>query len=1546
VKKAIFNKKVILFVAVFFFLMINRVYAKEFEFNKINSIFNNFYDLGVIDYYKNDFSNERIGMANPAAVYCLELGYQYKIVDTEKGQKGICIFPDKSECEEWQFLTGKCGQSYSYCARQGYDLIIKTDGKNPFSREYAVCVHKGHKGVEIGSVTDLFSLSEKSTRGSSMEKSSSASEEGFSIESLPSYFDWRNVNGSNWMTTVKDQVGCGSCWAFSAVGVTEAVTNIYKNNPNSTFDLSEEYLVSNCSDAGNCCGGQPDKAFEFISYKGIPDEGCMPYADSSCSCDSGCSGSCTFNTGSQCSNAQCGDRCSNWQDRLTKIDETGHVPSNRDIIKQYLLDKGPLSASIGIGDAYGGYFDGNGIYRCTNDSEANHAVVITGFNDTGGYWILKNSWGSTWNGDGYFKLGYGECFIENWVIYADSKVNCGDTITGNTVLKQDLLNCPGNGITIGADNVVLDCQGHTINGTSTGDNYGIDNSNGYSNVTIKNCVIKGFYMGMEFYSDIESRGTGEVIINNNVSSSSYSGIRLAYILGKSIISGNIVSDSGTIGTGGAGIEVTYSNYNVLTDNIANNNVRGFAVALSSNNTLINNIVSNNNNTGIWVQTSSNNKFFNNYFYNNAINAWDDGTNYWNMTKSSDIINGHLIGRWKLDEGTGTTAIDSSVFRNNGNIYGASWFTGCKYGKCLKFDGVNDYVEVPNSVSLNIIGPMTIESWIYPQFGSQNRNFAAVTKMVPSGSGAGSKFALELGWGTTPVPITFWIYDGDWQGLSSTTNLADNIWYHVVGVYDGSYIRIYINGVEEGTPVAQGNPSSSYETLQIGSSQKENRWGKWIIDEVKIYNRALSAEEIRQEYANGTSGKNIIGGPYIGGNFWSDYNGVDTSNPSDGIGDTFVPYTSNGNIANGGDYLPLTTTKLNFTITSCPSTINNPGIYALNQSLSSNGTCITINSTNVTLDCKGYTIMGNSTGYGISNIGFKNVTVKNCVIKNFTTGIYLYSSSNNLLTNNTANLNQCGIDLYNSSNNKIISNTANLNYWAPNSDCGNGIFLQYSSNNNIYNNIANSNPQGIYLQSFSNNNILTSNTVNLNTYGIVSSSSFNNTITGNTVNLNTDGIILYPSSNNNTLISNTANFNQYSGIDFSSSNNILTNNTASANKYGIVLNQNSNSILTNNTANSNSYYGIWLQYASNNKIISNTANSNQYGILLQYSSNNNNITSNTLNSNSQYGIYLTGVLTGNIIYNNYFNNSVNAYDDGNNFWNTTKTLGTNIIGGPYIGGNFWHDYTGIDTDGDGLGNTKIPYNSSGNITTGGDYLPLIILDTTPPAISIISPQNTTYSTTSVPLTFTVNEPTSWCGYSLDGNVTIPSCANNTLKDLTNGGHNVIIYANDTSGNMNSSRVYFTVLIKPDLVIDFIWNSSRTINYRIRNQGSAMAGYSYSRLYVDGSYRANGYVTSLVAGAYSNENFSYTWICSGINDIVKVCADANNNVDEVNEANNCLETTLACIKTCQAEGGRCMSGSGGCIVYCRRLGKEGYCELPDPRLGYYPGCSPGNCCCLCG
>ncbi|MGC9358077.1 MAG: C1 family peptidase [Anaerolineae bacterium] len=281
---------------------------------------------------------------------------------------------------------------------------------------------------------ELTGLSEKATgcgEGISGEESPLPFVEGDKYTPLadgapPTSFDWRSYQGSNWLTSIKNQGGCGSCWAFSAVGVAEAAHNIYSNDPNLDKDLSEQYLVSDCHNLSTyqtCCGGSKNLALGYIRDSGVPDEGCMPYVDGDgCSCEGGsCDSNCAYRLSGYCSDRTCSDRCGDWSSRLEYIGSMGSVSSDPQTIKQALIDKGPLAVSMGIGSAYIGYWDGD-IYRCADDTSTNHAVIIVGYNDSGGYWLVRNSWGTGWGDSGYFKLGYGECRVEDYVYYADARI--------------------------------------------------------------------------------------------------------------------------------------------------------------------------------------------------------------------------------------------------------------------------------------------------------------------------------------------------------------------------------------------------------------------------------------------------------------------------------------------------------------------------------------------------------------------------------------------------------------------------------------------------------------------------------------------------------------------------------------------------------------------------------------------------------------------------------------------------------------------------------------------------------------------------------------------------------------------------------------------------------------------------------------------------------------------------------------------------------------------------------------------------------------------
>jgi len=370
-------------------------------------------------------------ISNPAAVYCTDMGYEYQVIsDGTGGQTDTCSMPDGSVCGAWDFLEGKCGQAYSYCAKQGLGERTASDGKNPFSPEYAVCMDA--QGKDVGHVTALFDLAPKLNHcGTTNEKqvaSTSTPAAALAAQAnsnppmdltgpLPASWDWRNATFNNisgdWTTPVKNQAGCGSCWAFAAVGQTEAVLNLAASNPGLDPNLAEEYLVSDCSSAGTCCGGWPASALNFIKNQGIPDEACLPYISGTCGCSGSCSTSCLYRNGGSCANSTCSQRCSDYGSRLKHIDSYGYVSSDQTAIKQALITYGPLSVALFMGGSFN-----NGIYTCSSNGSTNHAVVIVGYNDTGNYWIAKNSWGSSWNGNGFFKVGYGQCLIENYVYYA------------------------------------------------------------------------------------------------------------------------------------------------------------------------------------------------------------------------------------------------------------------------------------------------------------------------------------------------------------------------------------------------------------------------------------------------------------------------------------------------------------------------------------------------------------------------------------------------------------------------------------------------------------------------------------------------------------------------------------------------------------------------------------------------------------------------------------------------------------------------------------------------------------------------------------------------------------------------------------------------------------------------------------------------------------------------------------------------------------------------------------------------------------------------
>lgn len=208
-----------------------------------------------------------------------------------------------------------------------------------------------------------------------------------------SSFSW-----SDYMTSVKDQRNCGSCWAHAIAGVMEAVRNKERGN-NENLDLSEQDLVS-CSFKNGCEGISFPVALDAIRNKGVVEESCIPYAAKD----------------ENCPNKR--PSCKAWT-----ILESGKVQKDVDSVKFALRKYGPLAASpcISLGN-YLPYGECR-VDTCPADSE--HAVVILGYGEDSygdGNWIIKNSWGDKWMDGGYANVVYGKCSIESNVWYVKGVV--------------------------------------------------------------------------------------------------------------------------------------------------------------------------------------------------------------------------------------------------------------------------------------------------------------------------------------------------------------------------------------------------------------------------------------------------------------------------------------------------------------------------------------------------------------------------------------------------------------------------------------------------------------------------------------------------------------------------------------------------------------------------------------------------------------------------------------------------------------------------------------------------------------------------------------------------------------------------------------------------------------------------------------------------------------------------------------------------------------------------------------------------------------------
>lgn len=217
----------------------------------------------------------------------------------------------------------------------------------------------------------------------------------FEPQAVPSSLDWRNKDGKNWLTPVKDQGDCGSCYIFGVIAAAEAVYKVEKMTTDIFPDFSEQHILS-CSNTGDCeNGGYEEDVLNYLKSTGVPPEYCFPYKAKDLSCSP----------------------CQNWINRKATIKSWKNVTnSNEDRTAIFnALQKGPVIGWLEVYSDFDNYK--SGIYEKTPGAsyDGDHLISIVGYNKAQGYWICKNSYGTGWGEDGYFRIAFGQVEIGTYI---------------------------------------------------------------------------------------------------------------------------------------------------------------------------------------------------------------------------------------------------------------------------------------------------------------------------------------------------------------------------------------------------------------------------------------------------------------------------------------------------------------------------------------------------------------------------------------------------------------------------------------------------------------------------------------------------------------------------------------------------------------------------------------------------------------------------------------------------------------------------------------------------------------------------------------------------------------------------------------------------------------------------------------------------------------------------------------------------------------------------------------------------------------------------
>ncbi len=234
------------------------------------------------------------------------------------------------------------------------------------------------------------------------------------------HFDWRDYGK---VTPVKDQGSCGDCWNFSAMGTYEGSYSIRNNR---SVNVSEQHALS-CSRAGTCDGGWYGPVFSWMLTTGATDEASLPYhgADEPCPPHV---------------------KHLYWSSVWGFVSDSTSIPTVAQI-KQAICDHGPVSVAVDATSAFQAYT--GGVFNENDPGDINHAVVLVGWDEATGSWILRNSWGTGWGENGYMRISYQSNkvgYAAGWVEALNSDVSSSEDVINKLrdLLKKHGIVLPSN----------------------------------------------------------------------------------------------------------------------------------------------------------------------------------------------------------------------------------------------------------------------------------------------------------------------------------------------------------------------------------------------------------------------------------------------------------------------------------------------------------------------------------------------------------------------------------------------------------------------------------------------------------------------------------------------------------------------------------------------------------------------------------------------------------------------------------------------------------------------------------------------------------------------------------------------------------------------------------------------------------------------------------------------------------------------------------------------------------------------------------------------